>query len=30
MITWQEGPPPLFDDWVEMREFYLSLHRPRK
>lgn len=30
MIKWQEGPPPSFEDWADMREFYLSLHRPRK
>lgn len=30
MVTWQEGPPPAFDDWTEMREIYLSLLRPRK
>lgn len=30
MVTWQEAPPPAFDDWAEMREVYLSLLRPRR
>jgi hypothetical protein len=30
MVTWQEAPPPSFEDWAEMKEIYLSLLRPRK